>query len=145
MSLIPNNCVEYDEPRPVCIAEEKGKKYTLQNDSRFRIQKIKVDGCLAQKEKEKRCDYLFKIEKRNPQAAIFVELKGAELIIAIRQVLQTIAYLHSELKNYELLVRIVGSRDAPQMKLDTAYRQLTRIIPPQNFKYATNCFLKETI
>ena len=145
MSLIPQECIEYDEARKICIAEQYGKKYTLNNDSGFKIQKIKVDGCLAQHTGEKRCDYLFKIETKTPQNAIFVELKGGDLITAVRQVSYTINYLRAELKTYDLLVRIIGSRDVPKLKISPAYRQLLQLIPPQNFKYATNGVYTEKI
>jgi hypothetical protein len=138
MSLIPNGCIEYNEVRKICVAEEKGKKYTLINDSGFTIQKIRVDGCISQQPGEKRCDYLFKLEKGEPDRAVFVELKGGDLIQAIRQVTDTINYLGPELSAYKKFVRIIGSRDVQRLRLNPAYSKLIRLTPSDHFEYATN-------
>lgn len=145
MSLILQDCIEYDKEQKICVAEEKGKKYCLQNESGFRIRKIKVDGCLAHDEGEKRCDYLFTIDTKQPKCAIFVELKGGDLNTALKQVYDSINYLKSELTAYELLVRIIGSRDVPQLKNSPAYQKLIRITSTKNFFYRTNRFYTEKI
>ncbi len=138
MSLVLAKCIEYDVEQKICTAEEKGKKYSLQNDSLFRIQKIKVDGCLAQPSGQKRCDYLFKLETRNPRIALFIELKGGDLITAVKQAYDSIIYLKNELGSYQVLVRIIGSGNVPELQNNPAYRKLIRLIPSKIFLYRTN-------
>ena len=145
MSLIPAACVEHDEVRKIWVAEENGKKYSLINESQHQIQKVRIDGCLSQKEGEKRCDFLFNITTKKPRTAIFVELKGSDLITAVRQTYDTLIFLKPELKGCELLVRIIGSKDVPRPKTNPAYKRLIREIPPSNFDYAINRVYSEKI
>lgn len=111
MSLIPSRCIEFDEKRKICIAFEKGKTYKLNNDSRYKIKKVKVDKCVDQKKGEKRCDYLMEIE--TIKKIIFIELKGGDLVHALRQLYSTINYFKTEFSNYQIDARIIGSRDVP--------------------------------
>ncbi|MEO6230972.1 MAG: hypothetical protein ABIP10_12645 [Ferruginibacter sp.] len=57
MSLILAKCVEFRDKRKICVVEENGKKYQLNNDSDIFIRKVKVDKCLPQSIGEKRCDF----------------------------------------------------------------------------------------
>lgn len=111
MSLIPSKCIEFDEERKICIAFEKGKVYKLNNNSGYKIRKVKVDKCVEQKDGEKRCDYLMEIEKI--KKIIFIELKGGDLVHALRQLYFTIIYFKTQFGNYQIDARIIGSRDVP--------------------------------
>ena len=77
MSLIPNDCIEFDDERKICIAFEKGKTYRLLNSSNYKIRKVIVDKCIEQNVGEKRCDYLMEI--KSIKRVIFIELKGGEI------------------------------------------------------------------
>ncbi len=111
MSLILNKCVEFDEERKICIAFEKGKTYRLNNNSSYKIRKVKVDKCIAQDIGEKRCDYLMEI--KSIERVIFIELKGGDLAHALRQLFSAITLLKKEFGNFQIDARIVGSRDVP--------------------------------
>ncbi len=112
MSLILNECVEFDEARKICIAFEKGKTYRLNNNnSSYKIRKVKVDKCIAQDIGEKRCDYLMEI--KSIERVIFIELKGGDLAHALRQLFSAITLLKKEFANFQIDARIVGSRDVP--------------------------------
>ncbi len=76
MNLIPGECVEHNDKRKICVAEENGKKYQLFNKSSITIKKVKVDKCLQQKANEKRCDFL--LEAQDLKRVFFIELKGAD-------------------------------------------------------------------
>lgn len=145
MSLIPNDCVEFDEERKIYIAFEKGKTYRLINNSNYRIKKVKVDKCIQQNEGEKRCDYLMEI--KSIQRVIFIELKGGDLVHALRQLYSAIIYLKSEFINYEIDVRIVGSRNVPGFINAPAYLKLEKEIRPTKgeIKRATNNIYSENI
>lgn len=146
MSLIKEKCIEFDEHRKICVAEENGKKYVLNNTSNLKIKKVKVDKCLEQNEGEKRCDYLMSIDVPKRQA-IFIELKGSDLIKATFQIIETLEFLKEDFKGYQLDVRIVGSRDVPNMIQTPIYKKLASIIKPSGgeIKRATNNVLTENI
>lgn len=147
MSLILSSCVEYHDKRKVCVASEFGKTYTLNNTSNYRIRKVKVDKCLLQKEGEKRCDYLFHLDNNEGQRAIFIEFKGGATTDAVKQLYDTVIYLKNELANCQLNVRIVGTRDTPNIENSPHYRKLMREIefPKGTIKRATNRVLIENI
>ncbi|MBS1735051.1 MAG: hypothetical protein JSS98_00415 [Bacteroidetes bacterium] len=111
MSLILKKCVEYDEVRKICVAEDKGKKFEIVNRSGFQIKKVIVDGCLKQSKNEKRCDFLMSIDKINNPVVYFIELKGGDLIKAVEQLNDSITYLKSDFSNYVIHARIIGTRD----------------------------------
>lgn len=137
MSLIPDECVEFDEERKVCTAFEKGKIYRLNNNSSYRIRKVKVDKCVAQEVGERRCDYLLDIKRI--QRVIFIELKGGDLAHALRQVYSAITFLKGEFKNFQFDARIVGSRDVPGFISLPDYLKLAKeILPNGTIKRGTN-------
>jgi hypothetical protein len=111
MSLIENKCIEFDEERKICIAFENGKIYRHNNNSNYKIRKVKVDNCVGQNSGEKICDYLMEI--KSIKRVIFIELKGGDLAHALRQIYAAIVFLKMEFMNYRIDARIVGSRDVP--------------------------------
>ncbi|MDQ6842821.1 MAG: hypothetical protein M3Z92_00515 [Bacteroidota bacterium] len=128
MSLILAKCIEFTEERKICIAEENGKKYQLNNMSGIIIRKVRVDKCLGQEVGEKRCDFL--METQEMKRVFFIELKGGDLNRALNQIHSTILYLKSEFKNYRIDARIVSSRDVPSLKINADYRKLAKEVLP---------------
>ncbi len=147
MNLILPKCIEYHEDRKICVVTEKGKTYSLINNSGFKIRTIKVDKCLSQNEGEKRCDYLMDINEKEVKRAIFIELKGSSLNDAVKQLYSTIIYLKDEYKDHQLDARIVGSRDVPNLESTPDYRKLAREvkITKGNINRATNKVYKENV
>jgi len=147
MTLILPHCVEYFDNRQVCVAVENGKCYRLINSSRVEVKKIKVDKCLPQKEMEKRCDYLMRVDDQGIRRAIFIELKGKRLVDAIKQIQDTIDYLKKEFEGFQLDARIVGSGDIPKIANLPEYLKLDRTVHETNGKFirATNRVYIETI
>lgn len=145
MSLILSKCIEFDEERKICVAFEKGKTYRLNNNSNYRIKKVKVDKCLAQSMGEKRCDYLMEI--KSIKRVIFIELKGGDLVHGLRQLYSAITYLKTEFLSYQIDTRIIGSGDVPNFINLPAYRKLAKEILPTggSIERATNNNYSETI
>ncbi len=145
MNLIPEECVEYNDQRKICVAEENGKKYQLHNKSGITIKKVKVDKCLVQKVNEKRCDFL--IEGKEHKRVFFIELKGRDLIKAVNQIHSSIMYLKKEFDNYKIDARIVGSKDVPDIKITADYRKLAKEILPTKgtIERGTNNIYTESI
>ena len=111
------------------MAAEKGKRYCLFNDSELRVRRIRADGCLAQRVAEGRCDFVMHIIDNDSinSRVIFIELKGKDLIKAVTQIFDTIAYLKNEFKQHRLDARIVGTGGVPNYKSDPEYKKLQRV------------------
>ena len=143
MSLIPTKCIQSYDERKICVAFEKGKTYKLNNNSNHKIKKVKVDGCIVGIVGEK-CDYLMEI--KSIERVIFIELKGGDLVHALKQLHTSILYLKAEFKNYQIDARIVGSKDVPGFISLPFYRKLDieirkhkgRIIRATNNIYTEN-------
>ncbi|MEO6720257.1 MAG: hypothetical protein ABIN67_07810 [Ferruginibacter sp.] len=128
MNLIPAKCVELNEKRKIYSVSENNKKYTLHNKSGVVIRQVKIDRCLAQRENEKRCDFL--MDSSDLRIAIFIELKGGDLNSAVKQIYSTIIYLKTEFKGYRIDARIIGSKDVPGFISTPDYRRLAKEILP---------------
>ena len=126
MSLIPNECIESDDDRKIIIAFEKGRTYRLNNESGYKIRKVKVDNCIQQKAEQKRCDYLVGIQ--SIKKVIFIELKGGDLVHALKQLHASIIYFKPEFINYQVDARIVASRDSPGFINAPDYVKLEKLI-----------------
>ena len=145
MSLILEECIEFNDERKICVAEENGKKYNLNNPFGFTLRKVKIDKCLDRHIGEKRCDYL--MDCVDLKRVIFIELKGGDLNKAVVQIYSTIVYLKNEFINYRIDARIVGSRDVPKFNNTPAYRRLAKYVIPTGgrIERATNNIYIENI
>lgn len=145
MNLITDKCIEFDEERKICVAFEKGKTYRLNNNSGYKIRKVKVDKCIAQDMGEKRCDYLMEI--KSIERVIFIELKGGDLAHALRQLYSAITFLKKEFVNFQMDARIVGTRDVPGFIGLPDYLKLEKVIRAAKGKIerATNNIYSENI
>jgi hypothetical protein len=145
MSLIKQECIEYEDKRSVLIAEEKGKKYRLVNESGYIISKMKVDNCII-KEGQRKCDYLFSTSDKIKKV-VFVELKGGSLVHAVRQISETIKHLNEDFNGFITDARIVGSRSVPNIKQTREYIALYDVVQKTkgSLIVATNKFYEESI
>jgi hypothetical protein len=147
MSLISHKCIEHHDNRKVCTASENGKVYRLVNNSTFKVQKVKVDKCIAQKVGERRCDYLMTFNDGIFERAIFIELKGGDLNGALQQLHETVIYLKDEFQDCKIDARIVASKGLPNIKLTPNYKKLAKTIFPTKgtIEIGTNNIYTETI
>lgn len=145
MSLILDECIEFDEERKICIAFEKVKTYRLNNNSNYKIKKVKVDNCISRNIGEKRCDYL--MEVNSIKRVIFIELKGGDLAHALKQLYSAITFLRKQFANFQIEARIVGSRDVPGFIGLPDYLKLEKVIRAAKGKIerATNNIYSENI
>ena len=147
MSLILEECIEFNDKRKICVATQKGKSYKLYNNSDLSIRKVRIDGCLNQNVSEKRCDFLLNYNIADFKRVIFIELKGGALVDALKQLYSTIIYLKNEFKNHQIDARIVGSRDVPGFTNTPDYRKLAKEVIPTRGKIerGTNKIYEETV
>jgi hypothetical protein len=82
-------------------AAENGKKFSLENPDRKTICRIKIDGCLANSAKVIKCDYLFAIcknDKKEVSKYYLVELKGTDVVHAVKQIISTFESINEHIK-----------------------------------------------
>jgi hypothetical protein len=95
-----------DDTRALVVFEEHGRRYRAENPDRIQVLRYRVDGGLITE--GERCDFLMGLPAR--RGVYFVELKGANLKRAVRQILATINCLHRRLASFHLHARIVLTR-----------------------------------
>lgn len=103
-----NECTEFCDRRKVLVVKDPGnsQEYRIVNASLKELCKIRIDGCLI--EEGERCDYL--LLNCEDRLAIFVELKGQDLIKAISQLESSINSLIKQFKqlaDFKIYARIV--------------------------------------
>lgn len=86
--------------KPVVVAE-KGRKFTVIAPKDSTCEKIKVDGGLITSDRKKKCDWAIKVSSDGVGHFFFVELKGADLMYAIKQLEATIGQLSDIYKGIE--------------------------------------------
>jgi len=121
-------CIKIKDKRKVFTAKEEGKVYTLYNNSRFKISKIQIDGCVFKANTEK-CDWMFSVEG---DKAIFLELKGSDVEKGLSQLATTYEKLKAEkeIKGCEIWFRLsVGEKNSvPRaVKTNSVYKWLFAI------------------
>jgi hypothetical protein len=102
-----SQCIEFSDKRSNATFKDKKAQpiYVFPNTSNDAISGLRVDGCLL--ENNIRCDYLLLNHNDNKSWAVFIELKGSDLLHAVRQIDSSINQLSSQLHQYTLHGRIV--------------------------------------
>ncbi|MCX7112432.1 MAG: hypothetical protein NTX45_20340 [Proteobacteria bacterium] len=116
-----DKCLLFDDCRSIIKVEENGRSYYLPNTNKYRVCCHHIDGCIIQK--GKRCDYGIvtdfthcdknKSAKRNNNKKCrfyLIELKGADLDQAAKQIYATLIYLETIVESCIFEARIVLSR-----------------------------------
>lgn len=111
-----SDCVTYSGDKKNCAVSQKGKTFRLINNTGHKITVFNVDPCLIKNNKEKKCDYLVTVDKKQECLAYFIELKGTGLTDALHQILNSIDILYKSLNEYKIFGRIVGKRVTPNIK-----------------------------
>jgi hypothetical protein len=102
--------------------------YQLQNPQHKTMSKYIVDDCvLVNLSDDKKCDYLFVVEKEGKADGYFVELKGGNVPKAISQLSNSIEQLRANISGV-LFGRIICSKfpKAPQIRQANAYVGLSK-------------------
>lgn len=156
------NCQHFQENYRDCtkcsnVAEENKRKYILQNPSRKKVCKVRIDDCVITSQSQRKCDYLMIVceDKVSNQAEsvdlYFIELKGRDLMSAVEQLTETIKYFQAKKYKFsgKIFARAVLSKVpmpksielAPEVK---ALRKLLKKFGG-NFDYGSRQFEKDCI
>ena len=77
-------------------AEENGRSFILQNDSKYIVRKWAIDKVIFKNRDEERCDYLLLIENKQNNVYYWIELKGRDINKGCGQILSTICLINTE-------------------------------------------------
>ncbi|MFZ4555350.1 MAG: hypothetical protein ACOYN8_03080 [Pseudanabaena sp.] len=159
------NCQDFQENYRDCtncsegklvVAEENKRKYILQNPSKKKICKVRIDGCVIPSQSQRKCDYLMIVcesKSVNEQASdiYFIELKGRDLISAVEQLTQTIEYFKAKKYQFtgKVFARVVLSKvaDPKSIEVDSRVIALRKLMKKLggNFDYGSVQFEKDRI
>lgn len=90
------------------VVKEHRSSFQLCNAARLKIEKIQVDGCLIDDVRE-RCDWLL-VNREEKKRALYIELKGADIGKAIRQLEATLGYTKKDFPQCERECYVVSTR-----------------------------------
>lgn len=103
-----DKCTETIHHKIITVEENK-KKFIIENNNAKKVNRVKVDGCLIDNQKEK-CDYLFEIyDEVNIILVIYVELKGKDIKKAYDQLVSTIIYCKDKHNRFKRECHVVAS------------------------------------
>lgn len=105
MKSLPE-CEESKSDKKI-VLQEKQSKITFLNPKQDTILKIKVDGCVIKDNKTLRCDYAI---IPCDEIEIYVELKGNDIVHAVKQIESTIHLLSDNQKKIKKLCFVVSTR-----------------------------------
>lgn len=123
----------------IVVSEESGKKHVVKNPHQHNIYQYHFDGGIKQKDDTsgERCDYIVEVSKKPKPIAFIIELKGSNLLKAVSQIIATIKYHQKQLKNYEIIPRIVCTYVTTQDIYDTRYIKFKEDYPQADQKAKT--------
>lgn len=99
-------CEDYTSDAKIVLQENKSKIIFL-NPNQKEIITIKVDGCVIKDDKILRCDYaLIPCD----EIEIYVELKGSDVLHAVKQIESTINLLSNNPQKIRKLCFVVSTR-----------------------------------
>jgi hypothetical protein len=90
------------------VVKEHRSSFELRNTARLKIEKIQVDGCLIDDTRE-RCDWLL-VNREEKKRALYIELKGADIGKAIRQLEATLGYTKTDFSQCKSECYVVSTR-----------------------------------
>lgn len=106
-------------------------KYILKNPKTKELCRIKIDDGYLQSDNQKKCDFL--VLNCESNAAYFVELKGSNLIQAVKQIKRTIDILISNSPAKSINARIILSKvSVPRFENNPDYLKLKKLLKKYN-------------
>ncbi len=96
----------------VCKDKGESREYRIENVQNVQLCKVSIDGCVITDKTQNKCDFLVLCCQEDKKIAIFVELKGADIAKAHKQILNSIKLLQQVIVNteYEICARVVVSK-----------------------------------
>lgn len=132
-------CEEFcDHRTKIVLKDRKGKsQFLVNNPNHYQVCCLLIDGCLIESQEEEKTDFLLlkcpEKDDDKTSAAYFVELKGSNLIKAVRQINNSLNILLPKLAEYSIINgRIVTTRIDKIDLGHTEYRALEKRLKKLN-------------
>ncbi len=145
-------CEEFcDHRTKIVLRDKKGKsQFLLNNTNHYQVCCLLIDGCLIESQEEEKTDFLLLKchEKEGDKSSIayFVELKGSNLIKAVRQINNSLNILLGKLEAYSIINgRIVTTRIDKIDLGHTEYKALAKRLKKLNGTLEQKSVLMEEI
>lgn len=128
-----SQCIKASDNRSLVKCEENKKKYTLENTQKNHIILYKMDGGVivtdtSVPEGINKCDYLYVVNSTE-QTAILVELKGENVLKALKQIQATLEQYKDFFKKFaHVYGRTIVVSSTPDLKASPAYVNLVRLL-----------------
>ena len=103
------NCEQFRDDRSNPSVSEKGKTFQIDNRSKGEVACVKIDGCVFKQADGIKCDFIFEIPSK--KKLFYIELKGLDVVHAIKQVHATIEQTKAHYKDFSSAARIIISKD----------------------------------
>jgi hypothetical protein len=115
ITLFSTDCLNFSDNRKIVIVEENSRKFEGVNAKQKPFELYRVDGCLIKE--GQRCDFLL-LNCSDELVAYLIELKGSDLIHAVRQINTTLSHFLNELRDFKKINgRIVLTKvNSPDLK-----------------------------
>ena len=102
-----DSCNDATQNKIVSVSENR-RKFTVNNKSRFTINRVTVDDCYITE--GLKCDFLFEVIDEDVKEVFYVELKGSDISHAIQQLEVTVKHCLTIHKSVPRGCYIVASR-----------------------------------
>lgn len=128
----------YDNRVKIVLKDKKGKsQFLVNNPNRYNVCCLLIDGCLIESQEEEKTDFLLlkccEKEDNKTSTAYFVELKGSNLIKAVRQINNSLNILLPKLEDFSIINgRIITTRVDKIDLLHTDYKALQQRLKKLN-------------
>ncbi|MBE0472381.1 MAG: hypothetical protein IBX55_23095 [Methyloprofundus sp.] len=113
-------CFHYTSQKKLSL-KEKGRTLFINNPEEKKLLKIKIDGCLIEKNNQA-CDFGFGVER----CSHFVELKGGNISHALDQLMASLSYFEQNLAQHltkpSQAIIVASKNGVPNLKATPKYR-----------------------
>jgi hypothetical protein len=122
-------CLKYRDTRSNAKVEEKGKSIVFENPDNMEVVCYRVDGGIVGQDSCKCDNLLLFVDNRQ---AIFIELKGVNVLHALEQINTAVNLLGKDLSDFEWHGRIIASSCIPNIQNDSKFVVLLKDLKKHN-------------
>lgn len=144
MNNYPKDSIEQSGVCSSVICKENGRCFSLINNSKYFIQKIRVDGKLIKN--GNKCDYAIDVSKQENTEKIFlIELKGSDLSHACKQIHETYNFFKTKYKSNQYIFRIIVSKFKKPELNSIEYKKLKLVEKSDNLSFKVSSIQEQYI
>ncbi len=144
MNKYPIDSIEQCGIINTIVCKEKGRSFSLINNSNYYIKKIRVDGKLIKT--GNKCDYAIDVSKNKITEKIFlIELKGSDLSHACKQIHETFNYFKEYYQTNNYLFKIIVTKTKKPELNSIEYKKLKLLEKTENIKFKVDTIRSQDV